>query len=615
MANNIEIIFGKKSSRHQNKLFVNEMDFDFPHGEDYKLAIQKLENIQISKIDGVAFLSLFEYDDISLWWFIYQSLIPLYKKLVNFIEKFLNLIDTEKPKTVRIVDNFNKFTLIEQICKQQKINFEYSHISKQRNIGKNKFEQLIEKSRYDKITKNKINTRKKLFTEISDTIPSMQNKILFAIPTSYRREIFDHKKGISTKGEHLIQPIFNLIDSNDFIGLDLDYTFKGDFDILSERLSDNTLNWLPIEALLSFQSESNSFLSKYSNLLKNQKFQDLFTFKGISLWPSLNFFFHSMSYAPYLPFYIKLIHSLQDHFQKNTPKAIFLPYETGPLSLVLISVSKKFKIKTIGIQHGYIYNDSPMYSFTTFWNKQNPFGFLIPDTMLLFGDETKKLLMKKNYPEQNLFVFGNPNFFNIEQIEKIFSNNELKIKYEINNEKNIILFTTGKLQPYYSSHGEYDYDVKILTHLLENFSNNKKYTIVLKPHPQEKNVDIYKTLIQKYGATNFMIIQGNVLELIYISSIVISVFSSTMLDSLCFKKPVIRVKFDDENPIFDQTDAVLKTNLADLSLNITDILENNEQKNILLNNGKDFVLSQYGIPEENISLKINNILRSEKYDE
>ena len=157
-------------------------------------------------------------------------------------------------------------------------------------------------------------------------------------------------------------------------------------------------------------------------------------------------------------------------------------------------------------------------------------------------------------------------------------------------------------------HGKYDHDVRIWEHLLRNFSNKNDFFIILKPHPQEKNIDIYKKFLNENKSKNFKIIQGNILELIHISSLVVSVFSSTMLDSLCFKKPVIRVKFEDENPIFDRTDAVLKTNLESLSSNILEILENEETKNNLLKKGKEFVFAHYGIPEENISLKIRKIL-------
>ena len=84
----VEIIFGNISKVDGEKLFVKESDFEIPHGEDYKVAIEELNIIQKSSVNGISFLELFQYDDFSLWWFVYQSLIPKYKQITNFIDKF-----------------------------------------------------------------------------------------------------------------------------------------------------------------------------------------------------------------------------------------------------------------------------------------------------------------------------------------------------------------------------------------------------------------------------------------------------------------------------------------------------------------------------------------------
>ena len=57
-----------------------------------------------------------------MWWFIYQSLIPKYKQITNFIEKFYELIKFHNPSKITIVDNYSNFSLIEQICKQKIFN-------------------------------------------------------------------------------------------------------------------------------------------------------------------------------------------------------------------------------------------------------------------------------------------------------------------------------------------------------------------------------------------------------------------------------------------------------------------------------------------------------------
>ena len=49
--NNLEIIFGTESKSSENKIFVKEEDFEIPHGEDYKLAIEFLKTLTKQTFD------------------------------------------------------------------------------------------------------------------------------------------------------------------------------------------------------------------------------------------------------------------------------------------------------------------------------------------------------------------------------------------------------------------------------------------------------------------------------------------------------------------------------------------------------------------------------------
>jgi len=151
----LEIIFGEKSEKVSDKLYVNENDFEIPHGEDYKIAIKELEKIQKKTFQGKPFLSLFEYNDASLWWFIYQSLIPKYKQLTNFIEKFSELLDKTHPQIIKIEKNFDKINLIREICEQRRIKLQYSNVNATTKRSQEKFKKILQKRRINKITKTK----------------------------------------------------------------------------------------------------------------------------------------------------------------------------------------------------------------------------------------------------------------------------------------------------------------------------------------------------------------------------------------------------------------------------------------------------------------------------
>lgn len=594
------IIYGKKSSKQDNQIFVREEDFELPHGEDYKLAIEELERIQQSQIQNKTIPSQFVYEEISLWWLIYQSLIPEFKKYVNFIKKFSEIIEEIKPCKIIIKGDYNRLSLIKQIATKEKIQIEYSNSGYLKFKSKRRSVNYLQKARFQRITKKKIEKRKKIFLEKSKEIPSFENKIVFAISTNFRRLIFDPTGEKSMRGEYIQQTLIDMVGKLETIGIDLDYTFRGQPDIFLERIQDD-FPWIPLEILIKNEKSSiehHKFFQEYEKIISKKEFHELFRIYGISVWEHLENFFQQMTFSPFLPFYLSLIDSLKTHFSKNKPKVIFLPYETGPIALGIISIFKDLGIKTIGVQHGYIYPYNPMYSQQNFRSKNNPYGYPIPDFTLLFGKHAKNLLVTNGYPSENLIEFGNPALFNLEKISISIDRKKLRKKYGIKENQNVILFTSGKLQRAYAEAGRYDYDEQIWNYLLGHYSDNENFFIILKPHPSEKNILAYERILDNYTCKNAIIVQDDTFELIHLSSMVISVFSSTMYDALCFKKPVLRVKFENEKPhILDNSNVIITTNLRDMSKNIQNLIDSNEITDSLKIKISEFIKEQYGIPE------------------
>jgi len=608
---NYHIIYGRKSQRVKEMIFVREDDFQIPLGEEsFKTPLDLLKKIQNTEIHGKKLPALFSYQDISLWWFIHATFFPQFKKTVNFVTKFLEFLDQIQPSKVQIDGDFDKFEIIKQICEKRQIKFSYAKISLLRFRIINNILWFIQKYRHEKIFKTKVKKRIDLFHNNNAPRPSLNDKIVFAVSTLYRRTIFNPKKGSTEKGEYIQQAIIDLIDDKSkIVGIDLDYTFKGDFDTLVERLKEK-IPWFPVEVLASHKiTDHKEFLRNYDVLISSEEFQTLFNYKGISLWSQVRKIFQQMTLRSFLPFYLNLIDSLEDVFAKEKPKVIFIPYETGPLGLSLIVSSKRFGIKTVGVQHASVYRNNPMYSFDQFDSPTNPHGFPLPHKLLLFGEFSKQILEEQLYPTEKLIVFGNPYFFSMDKIESILSTIQLHEKYGIDKKKYVILFASALLQEYYQAQGKYDYDTQVWEYLLQNFGGKTEYEIILKPHPNE-NTDIYKKIVRKYNYANVKIVQGDLFELIYISSVVVSVFSTFMLDSLCFKKPVIRVKFSDEEPIipYDKFSVIVTTELNKLSEKINNILQNPEIKDNLFRNLESFLKSQYNIPNTQPGLIIQKLI-------
>lgn len=612
MKREIELILGTKSGKFKNLIYVKNEDLELPHGQNYIFAIKELDKIQNSSINGISIPELFQYGKISLWWVIYQSLIPEIKKITNFIYQFKKIIETEKITKVIIENNFDKLKILEQICNEKNIKLHYSNSEYLKFKIKRKAKNSIQKKRYSNIFEQKINQRKNIFDKKFEQLPTMKNKIVFPVSSNFHRNIFDFSKKTSVKGEYLITPMMNMFEDDQIIGIDLDYTFSGQFDVLSSRLS-NKISWFPIEKLLEKTNKKNSklFLKKYEKIINNLKFQNFFQFDNIFLWSYLNDFFEKMTYSPYIPFYIHLIDDLTNYFSKNKPKAVLIPYETGSIALIITAVLKFLDVKTIGIQHGYIYQNSPMYSQTNFYDMDNESGYILPDHLFLFGEYVKNLLIKIGYPVEKLISFGNPSLFNLSNFYENFSEKNLRKKLGISDSQKILLFTTGKMQKNYSSGGIYDYDEKIWKSLLLDFKDNDEYFIILKPHPTETNISVYEEIQDNIKNKNSLIIQHDLLELIQISSFLVSIVSSSMFEALALQKLVIQVKFKNEiHPIFDNANVVSTTTLSTLSKTITNLKNDESLQNELKLNAKKFVKQHYGIPEDDPYSILKKILKS-----
>lgn len=609
-----KIVFGKKYNSQDILISVNVDDFRNLHF-DYDAAmrsIEQIKNIENSKIGNKTLSELFSYDDISFWWFFYHHLIMKMVQLTSFPINFRKFLKKNQPTEVQMVGNFDMLKIVEHICKSENINFNYSQTDYKKFLVKKKITQILRQKK-SKITINKkILKRKKIFDKKFKNIPNLYNKTLFILIPNHRREIFNFKKNKIEKGEYFFHNIKNLIGKNEkVVGIDIFRELKSDEKILQERLQSEEI-CLPLEKLLEKNNKNSrilikQFLKKYDQIISSKEFHDIFIIDNIPRWAELEYFFEDMKLHYYLPYWLLLLNSLYNYFLKEKPKAIFIIGQPDPTELTILYTARKLKIKTMVFQEAVITEHSLLDSYGKFASKDQPCGFPLSDKILLFGELTKNLLLKKGYPEEKLVVFGNTAMFNIEQTKKAFLQMPLQKKYNIPAKSKIILFTpTGGYPPNYKGQ---NHNLLILENLLQNFGNNEDYFIIVKPKSQDFSLN-YEKILSKYGFSNTKVIRENLFELIFISSIVIATNSSSIFDSLCFLKPVIQVLFDDvQYPMpFDNLGVVFTTNLNKLAINLKYILGHDETKKELEKKISQFVKNYCNIPEDNPELLLQQIL-------
>ncbi len=603
---------GINKNLNDDVLYLNENYLQLPIGlETYNEPIKFLNNLEQTSIFNKKINELFSIDNFSLWWFIYPFIFSPIQTCTNFILKFAEILEKNNITEIELVGEFEKINLIKNFCKKFNISFQVS----KKNLLERQFKNFIiskaQKYRYKKISTNKIKQRLNIFNKKSDKLYNFNDNVIFAISTHYRSQIYDIKQKQSIDGEYIQGKLISIIHSLGYetSGIDIDYTFRGQPEILNQRLEDD-LPWVPLEYFVTDEitKEQNNFLTEYSKILKTHEFQNLFQINDISFWDEIQFDFEKLSFYPCIPYYFKTINSLKKFFQNNKPKTFFIPYETGPLALAILIACEQNHIKTFGIQHGLIYKNNSDYAHNNFKSKENPYGFPLPDSLLLFGNFTYDLLRSYNYPKEKLCVIGNLEFLDIDKIYSHLEMKDIKLKYKISKTKKIILFATSKIQSYYKGVGG-NHDERVLTELLEKFSNDDGFLIIIKPHPSE-NIDYYERMILKYNAYNFKIIQGNLFELLFVSDIVISIFSTVLVDSIALRRPTIRVKFEGSSALipYESYNVLIESTLDSLKNNILEIFTNDQLVENLTKNRIEFLKHQYNIPNQSITSQIKSLL-------
>ena len=223
-----------------------------------------------------------------------------------------------------------------------------------------------------------------------------------------------------------------------------------------------------------------------------------------------------------------------------------MPSEIDPQNLILIFACKENHIPTVGLQQGWFSHTGPPGYFQEKKLHSHKFSYPFPSKMFVWGNISKNLLIKLGWPESKIITFGHLYYNHLEHIDNLLQTPPYS-KFNLDSSKKIILFTTTEMQSKYEFPG-YIYDTKLWKYLLETFSNLDDFIVILKPHPHEI-LDEYEQILKSFKPNNFFIIQGNLHELLSVSNLVVSNYSTVILDALTMKKPVIELSWPeiDEN--------------------------------------------------------------------
>lgn len=272
--------------------------------------------------------------------------------------------------------------------------------------------------------------------------------------------------------------------------------------------------------------QTRKILSKrLKKIQKDKRIKNLFDYKGINLWNYLKNDIKYLLLGQFLwqLYYIKAVENLVKTFNIKTMVSID---DWIPICRSIIFAGKRYNIPSLTIQPGVLAATG---------------GFcyvpIIADKFAAWGKITKEEMIKWGANPKKIEITGNPRFIRPEKK----NNMELRQKFRLDKDKYLIFLATECLEEYGKVFGEKE-KIIYLRNLKEALDKNKNYQLIIKLHPRE-DLSFYKTVLPKLGLKAIVVKDENLHDIINMSDILMTGFSTVVSDALIIEKPVVILNF------------------------------------------------------------------------
>jgi len=348
---------------------------------------------------------------------------------------------------------------------------------------------------------------------------------------------------------------------------------------VAKKLKRNNIEFNDIEGYdkskKNISTAEKSLDKAYNELVKEDKIEK----------PMLKYMFKS--YFPEVIKYIELINNMLE-FEK--PKLLVVMNEITTLGNIAVSIAKEKKIQTLCIQHGAIAN--------------NP-GSFVPvsvDKVAVWGEYSKKVMMEHNTPEEKIVITGAPQFDILKDYNKGITP---KIAKEIGLDitKKYVLITTQN----------YPFMEDVLRSVCNTVKLIPELQLVIKTHPSEYFADKYVKIAQKSGIKS-IVTSKYLYPLLKSCSAMITVSSTTGMEALMMKKPVITVNYtgsEDPMPYAENGAAIGVYKEEELLPAIKAVInndDNNDKINEIIKKSKNFLYDRCHVIDGNASQRIVELI-------
>lgn len=589
---------------------------------NYNIQEEYLSKISKKKLDEDAFnLSqiwhgdLFKFKGFSLGLICQYDLHSFFSRIIRNFQFILKIIEIEKPFEIisfednnNVINEFN--TALNYLCSLKKIIIKI--IPKQNLILSNLSlsKQIIKRPQ--------IKSKRMFFQEyfyfflskilFFIKVQSKKKKNIFITHSKFHNSILEELEGkynLFLLADHLSKKdlllnIKNLLGYNKgafhvFLGLFSSFRFY-----IIYYYNHNII----FKKTLKTRKFFDNFNNQCKKFLKESNLKEIFFYQGISIWPIVKSKIYETIFYDFKRF-IKNILIYFKFLKLGRFKVILLPNDAKEKLRALSLICTSIKIPTIIAQHGMISSREGLVPFcsTIFaaWGKNS--NRILKE----FGMETKKIVITGS-PRLDEYLSLNRN----EKLKKFIRNNVYK-HFKINKNIRLIVLTTNHsefMRRFNTDRDPIDVE-RMISFSINAVKNIDNSHLIIKLHPGDHHVEIPLEIKKMLKTNNVSITKSyDIKKLLVACNCLIAEESTTVLEAMLLKKPVICLKFkelDYLSPILEYHTAHKASNLEEL---IQKIKKSFEEPIPLKNYDyllKDYLYKLDGLSTKRVIKLINNL--------
>jgi len=268
-------------------------------------------------------------------------------------------------------------------------------------------------------------------------------------------------------------------------------------------------------------------------------------YSEIDIWPvvesRLDYIF-----LTFFPAVIRRIRLIENLLIKKKINLVLLPNDVTHEMKTIAKVAKNLGIKSLVIQHGYV---------------GHPIGFLplTADKIAVWGKKSKEFFIQNGVDKSRIVITGCPRFDRYIK-GKVPSKNKVCKELGINpNEKIVVLATqhANRGSTFANVHIRDDEFEKIVKIVIDATKELSDYQLVIKLHPSDNKVEVHKQIIFRITSNLpkeikqriFVVQHVDISKILSICDVLITFTSTTGLEAMILKKPIITIHLENKNVI------------------------------------------------------------------